>query len=139
MFKATKEIAAYLEAKGIKYTVEETDKVSYVDVKYSCDNAPSITVTFFSSDDDNDVAVRAVRLVKGVPANKTAAVLKVINDLHARFRYAKFVLDKDNDVNMEYDIPLRTTNVGAVAKEICSRMVDIGDDAYPELMKAIWS
>ena len=139
MFKATKEIATYLEAKGIKYTVEENDKISYVEVKYSCDNAPSITVTFFSGDDDNDVSARVVRLVRGVPENKTAAVLKVINELHRRFRYAKFVLDKDNDVNMEYDLPLRTADVGAAAKEICSRLVDIGDKAYPDLMKAIWS
>lgn len=138
MFKATKEIAAYLEEKGIKYDVNGNEKLSFVKVRYKCDNLAGIEVVFLSSDDDNDVSVRVMRLVK-VPENKRTAVLKVINDLHCRFRYVNFVLDKDGDVRMDYDMPLRTSNVGAVAKEICSRMVNIGDKVYPELMKAIWS
>lgn len=138
IYKATKLIQAELEESNIKCTIEETPSSSYVRVGYNCDNVSSIVVRFISSDDDNDVAARIWTLAKATPA-KRAAVLEAINELNAKYRYVFFYLDDDNEVNVGYDFPLRTTNVGAIAREILNRMVNIADEAYPILMKALWS
>lgn len=138
MFKATQVIADYLDAEGIKYSVNESERVSSVGVRFQCDNLPSIGVIFFSNSDDNDVSARVFSLVH-VPEDKVSSMPATLNELNKSFRFAKFVLDEDNDVNLEFDIPLKTPNVGEVAYEILQYMVQIGDHAYPLLMKALQS
>lgn len=139
VFKATRAIAAAFDKEGIKYNVSTGNGSSTVQVKYSGDNFNSLEILFISKDDDNDVAVRSWAFVSGVSQEKRGKILETVNAMNDKFRYVKFTLDKDQDVNIEYDIPISTTEVGALASEICHRMVSIADDAYPEFMKAMWA
>ncbi len=137
MFKATREISRAFDAKGIKYRVIDKEKVSYVEASVRGKVAPSVDIDFFSSDDDNDVSVRVVAILRA-PDNRLGQILVAINECNNRFRFVKFVLDKDRDVNLEFDMPLRTTNPGDVAVEMLIRIMKIIDDAYPVLMKAVF-
>lgn len=138
VYNASKEIAKVFDDNGIKYRINETANTSAVEAGFSGKNAPNILVRFISTDDDNDVAARILSLVK-VTDEKRPAVLEAINSLQRRFRYVNFTIDDDGDVHVGYDMPVRTTNVGDIAVEMFVRMVKIADDAYPVLMKAIWS
>ena len=138
VYRATKAIAEAFEAKGIKHEIQELSKTSAVKASFNAKNAPSITVRFISSDDDSDVSVRIFSFVK-VPENKTDAMLVMLNDLNKRFRYVRFRLDSDNEVMVSYDMAVATADVGNIANEILLRIVKIADEAYPDLMKALWS
>ena len=138
LFRASREIISALEAKGIKYTTRTAEKMSTVRVAYSGENFSSLEISFISTDDDNDVAVRAWAYIPSVPKAKRPQVQEVVNAMNAKFRYVKFVLDEE-DVNMEFDFPVRVTNVGDIATEIISRFTNIADEAYPEFMKAMWA
>ena len=50
----------------------------------------------------------------------------------------RFTLDSDGDINMEYDFPVSITEIGEPAYEIAVRFTQVLDEAYPELMKAMW-
>jgi len=139
VFKATREIAAKLDSEEIKYSILTGNDSSTVQVKYSGDNFSTLEILFISRDDDNDVAVRAWGFVSGISKEKRDKMIGVANAMNDRFRYVKFVLDNDDDLNITYDIPMSTTNVGEVAREIISRFVNIADEAYPEFMKALWA
>lgn len=139
MYKMTREI--YQELKntaGLKVFTEETDRSSQVWLQFGIKNGGSYRIRFISRDDDNDVAVRIYGLVTVEEENR-AKVLPALNKLNGRFRYVKFAMDDDGEIDLEYDYLVRCPNPVASAEEIVIRMVKIVDEAYPELMRAMWA
>lgn len=140
MYKATKLIAQAMDDAGLKYRADENEKNSYIIAGFGVDNGPDVRVQFISTDNDNDVAIRLFGLVGIKDEAKKVAVCTVLNQLNAKYRYLKFVLDKDGDVNVEYDLALRTSDekVGPICCEVFIRMMKIIDEAYPMIMRAMW-
>lgn len=140
IYKATKLIKQEMDKQELNSSINEYEKSSNVVAGYNIQNGPYIQVDFISSDDDNDVAVRVFGFINHVAEDKEEKILKVINECHAEYRYLKFVLDEDGDVNIEYDFPVKLDDatVGVVAYELFVRCVKIAEKCYPMFMKAIW-
>lgn len=141
MYSSTQQFVRAMDAKDIKHSDPETavgDREA-VTVIYSSENIPSIRMRFFFDQDCRDVAIRVFDLVK-VPEAKTDALIKAVNAVNRRFRFAKFVLDTDdNSVQAEMDAVFRSHDVGDICLELMARCVNICDEAYPDLMKALWA
>lgn len=137
IYNATKVIDEAFKQAGIKYRVEEGKTTSRVVAGFTPKNGSAIRVNFISSDDDNDVSVRVIAIVSATD-DKREAILNVANECNAAYRYCKFVVDDDNDVNAEFDFPVRTQNVGPVAVEIFIRFMKIIEEVYPKFMKTLW-
>ena len=139
MYKMTKAIYEALNGtSGLKVFTEEVGNSSNVWLQFGLKNGGSYRIRFISKDNDNDVAVRIFGLV-AVESSQQAKILPVLNQLNAKFRYTKFVLDKDGDINVEYDYLVRCPDPAASAEEIIVRIVKIVEEAYPELMRAMWA
>ncbi len=134
---ATRAIQQVFDEREVKYRIKEVGDTSAVEAGFSIKNGPGVIVRFISPDDDNDVAIRALQLLK-VTDSKRDSILAAINQLNDQYRYVKFVMDKDNDVNVEYDLCLCTEDVGEICFEIFARFMQILDEAYPVLMHALW-
>lgn len=139
MFAATKRIYNALKAKeGLKVFTEENEKSSEVWLQFPVRNGGNYRIKFISTDNDNDVAVRVFGLLR-VDDTQKAKILEALNALNVKYRYVKFCCDNDGDVNIEYDYPVRSENPENSAEEIVIRFVKIIDDAYPQLMHALWN
>lgn len=141
MLASTKQFVQALEQKEIRYTDQGTTEggKDMIAVTYGGDNMSSIRVQFFFDENGESVALRVFDIVK-VSDDKVARILTAVNEQNARFRFVKFVLDvRDNTVQAEIDASFRNHDVGDVCLEALQRMVGICDDAYPELMKAMWA
>lgn len=139
MFKMTSRIyKALSENDDLKVFTDDLGDSSNVWLQFGLKNGGSYRIRFISKDDDNDVAVRIFELIS-VDESRWAKVLPVLNQLNARFRYAKFVLDKDGDINLEYDYLMHCPDPAASALELVIRIVKIVDEAYPEIMRAMWA
>lgn len=139
MFKASQMIYdALRQRNGLKVFTEETDSSSRVWLQFGIKNGGSYRIQFISTDDDCDVAVRIFDLIS-IDPEKIGKILTVINELNCKYRYTKFTLTKDNNINVEYDYPVSGKHPEESAVEIVIRMTQIVDDAYPELMHAMWS
>lgn len=138
IYKATKAIEADFRASGIKFRVEEGDNNSRVVAGFTPKNGTPVRAQFISNDDDNDVSVRLYTLIHATDDSRDA-ILKVVNECNRKYRYCKFVLDDDNDVNVEYDFLLRSENIGPMATEYFIRLMKIVENVYPLFMKALWS
>lgn len=141
IYKATKLIMQEMDRKGIKYSAEDYEDRSIIFAGFGIENGPNVRVQFISLDDDNDVAIRVFRLVNNVAEDKVAKMLEAINECNCEFRFLKFVLDKDRDVNVEFELPQTSddASVGPQACEMFIRTMKILDKAYPKFMKVIWS
>ena len=73
------------------------------------------------------------------PVEKAARVLLTLNDCNNKFRWVKFYLDDDNDVVANGDVLFNEQNCGDACVEMILRTASIIDDAYADIMKAIWN
>lgn len=138
LFRATVEITEAFEKSNIKSSAARVDGESVVEADFSTKNAGIVKLLFISSNDGSDVEIRAFKVVSAVPEDRRGKVLGAINACNDSYRYAKFILDEDGDINVDYDIPAEAGNVGEIAIEIAARFTQIIDEVYPDLMKAIW-
>ena len=140
VYKMTKKIYDWLQENkpSLKVFIDEREKSSNVWLQFGIKNGGSYRIRFISSDDDNDVSVRAYAIVS-VDSAKRSKVLEAVNSLNNEYRYVRFVIDEDNDINVEYDFPVRADNVEECAMEMISRFVDIIDEAYPTIMRVIFN
>ena len=76
--------------------------------------------------------------IASVPAEKTAAVLLALNQCNCKFRWVKFYLDEDNDVVANGDVMFDEQNTADTCIEMILRTANIIDDAYADIMKAVW-
>lgn len=140
MFKATEAIYNALKASKYDFKVftEETENLSIVWLQFAAKSGSNYRIRFISADDDNDVAVRVMALIR-LEENKIPSILPVINNLNKTYRYVKFVIEDDGGINVLYDFPVSASNVEECAEEIVIRFVKIIDSAYSVLMRAIWA
>ena len=139
MFKATREIEAYLKTMdGLKVHTQEDEESSTVWLSFGIKNGGSYRINLISRSEKNDVAVRVYGLIK-TSEEKRDTVRALVNELNNKYRFVKFICDKDGDVNLEYDFPLECENVGKIAFEMLVRFSRAVEEAYPQLMHALWS
>lgn len=142
MYKATKLIVKTFEERDMKFRVNLHDNGhEVVEAGFTIDNGPFAVVNFISTDNENDVSVRLFGLINSVRSDKKARIIEACNELNRAFRFVKFLLDKDMDVNVEYDFPNHTPDdgVGEMCAEIFRRTALMLDDAYAFLMKALYT
>lgn len=142
MLSSVIQFVNYMDKKDIKYNNRGPlgDKGrEVVEVSFSAKNMNSVRTVFYFDADAESVAIRVYDIVK-VPEEKVDVMYPAINSLNRRFRFAKFVLDTDdNTIQAEMDTAFRSRDVGEICYELMIHMVDICDTAYPDLMKALWA
>lgn len=125
----------YMDENGIKYT-ERDERI--VKVVYNGDNLKSIPVfVFFDEDGDGLVQLKCWEIAnfKG----KESKALVVCNELNNKYRWVKFYLDDDADILVSIDAIIDAATCGEECMSLVRRVVNITDEAYPEIAKALWA
>ena len=60
-------------------------------------------------------------------------------DGHSEYRWVKFYINAEYDVNVQLDAIVNSETSGPVAVELLLRTMKIIDEVYPRIMKAVWS
>ena len=139
--QATQEISNYFTMREIKHRIDETDTMSFVEAGFNGKVVKGVVMRFFSSSENNDVAVRVGNFGgTTVPDDRRADVLEVLNALNCRFRFVKFCITSQATISVEYDLGQSTPPeaLGEMCREVFIRYIQICDEAYPEVMKALW-
>ena len=123
---------ANLESKKLKYEVRELGDETLVSFPY--DNRKT---NFVFAGDEGDHA-QMMTVLESVPDDKYVDVVLACNQVNARFRFVKFVVDKDNDVVVFTDAILDPSSAGDECFELLVRSLKIISDAKPTVMKAIY-
>lgn len=140
MLPPAKQFVNLLEKNEIRYQYEGTTKSGkdVLVIRFGGNNMDTISVNFFFSSDGEDAAIRIFNIAK-IPEVKIDAIYPTLNELNSRYRFAKFCLDSDDStLQLEMDTAFRAFSAGDVCYELMLRAVNICDEAYPDLMKALW-
>ena len=140
-YNTIKLLVEAFDAHDLKYQVIETDEFQEVHVPFGIKNGPFVDVRFISVNRGNDTLVRIINLVNKVPEEKRNRILEVCNALNLKYRFLKFIMDPDNNVHVEYDLPVNTGNdcLGEMAFEIFIRTMHILNEGYVLIARALYA
>ncbi len=135
---SAKMVASYFTNEGLKFEVDGDDE-EVIRISFNADNLERIRLSLFFNEENTNVAVRVFNLCK-VEESKKPAIYAACNKLNDDYRWAKFCIDEeDNTVTVATDGVIRMDVAGEIAHELVMRLVNITDEAYPILMKALWA
>lgn len=131
-------ISKALDADKIKYNIVNLESLDIIELSIEGDNTSSLLRIIFA-DNHTDIRIRSNSIAK-IPPAKADAGYRLMNDLNSNYKYIKFEVF-ENDIFAEWNFPrtISDDNIGNIAKEIIFIMFKIIDNAYPEIMKVIWS
>lgn len=136
VYQASKKIGEALDAKDLKYRIEEHDYTSVVVAKLVGQNAKDLIIRFISHNDDNDVAVRVFAIADGSKGDKVKS-LTLLNKLNAEYRYACFYMADNGEISVSFDMPLSMDKeLGVCCREMLMRLWSIIDEVYPAIVAA---
>ena len=105
-YKVIEAIAKRFDESGIHFRVDTDSVVELIEAGFSIKCGPNVFVRFISYSDDNDIAVRVLGIMTGIPKQKRARILETCNIINCKKRYMKYTLDqKQGSVDVEYDFP----------------------------------
>lgn len=139
IYKSTRIIKKVLDDNNIKNHMYEFGVSSVIAVDCRIKDDLTVRVQFISKSKDNEVRIMIPYLIRMIPEDKEAEVLKLINACNRKYKFVKFYLDKNRNLQLEYILPQTTqdNSVGAEAVEIYIRMVRTVAYEYPTFMNVI--
>jgi hypothetical protein len=142
MFSTIRLIQEAFDAHGVKYHISDFSEQQEIGAGFGIKNGgPLIIVRFISRNQGNDIAVRIAGLANDIPAEKRLRMMEACNQLNCSFRFIKFCLTTDGNVNVEYDLPVHLDDgcTGEAAFEIFIRFMQIMNQAYPQIAQALYA
>lgn len=125
----------YMDQEDIKYTVSSDNVIK---VTYTGDNLDSIPVyVIFDEEGDEYVEFKCWDIANF--KNREAKAIEVCNELNAKYRWVKFYMDSDKDIIVSIDAVVDSATCGEECLSLVRRVVNITDEAYPEIAKARWA
>ena len=74
-----------------------------------------------------------------IPEEKLADAVFLCNELNAEYKWVTFYVDKDNDLFLHDDAILAVENAAEEAFELLVRLVKIGEEEKPRIMRTIYT
>lgn len=134
MHSAISEIhKAFIDA-GLKHDVQQVEGQSILITGMS-GNADNYKFFYIKNNDGgNDVALRIFK-ISSCPKDQLDRVREALNELQLKYRFLRFTIDDDGDINGEYDFPTCYEDIGKGAVEMCLRLTMILDDSISTLKR----
>ena len=141
MYSYTKKFTDFLTKEDFRFQYSEgvNEKYDMVELNCNCSNMPRVIFNIFFAE-DGAMSLRAFNLVR-FPEDKLPVMLATVNHLNNEFRFIKFTVNTDDyTVQGSVDFYFREQDdVARISFESVLRSMNICDNAYPEMMKALWS
>lgn len=128
-----------LKRAEINYNYKDIDNVRIFFLAFTANRLLHIELKLIV--EPNGDVMDCICIAKNIEKNKQLKVLSLLNQLNGRYRFAKFVLDDDNDLCIYREDKLQDTS-----DDWCDRMISyvatlikIADESSPEILKLVWS
>ena len=140
MRKTARAFIDEMDRLGIKYNQgrDTDDGKSIVMCSVRGKNNAVYEVFFIFDQDDSSVCMQVFKLVT-FPEDRTARIFDTLNELNRKYRWLKFYSDHDCNIHVQEDAALVGEDGGKYCVRMLLRIMKIIDEAYPEIMRALWA
>lgn len=139
MLETAASFLAKMDSIGWKYRDTHVLENGNINIDTSF-NGKQTTINFsiFFDTDGYSATVRAVRLFPA-PIDKKLQLLEDINNCNKQYRWVKYYIDDEGDVNLQIDALINEETSGEIIVELIRKAVSIIDETYPTFMRTIWA
>ena len=135
---AAKLVSTYFTSQGINHKLAGDNEEAIL-TGFNMDNLSSIEILIVFDEDGNACRIWTHDFCR-VPEDKRTDLLKTINKLNQHYRWVKFYINnEDGDIYVDMDAVIDMETCGEECEELVLRLCRIVDEAYPEIMKNMWS
>ena len=96
-----------------------------------------IAKCIFSGDEGKYLSLYLI--YENVPEDRIANMIFACNELNTRYKWITFYVDSDKDLMLHDDAILAPENAADEAFEILLRTINIGKEAKPTIMRALYA
>ena len=129
---------AMLDDNGLNYTEMTDHPLPSLTMGFELDNIRHLQIFFWFDEDGASVHCGTGPLAS-VPNARMRQALAAVNQANAHFRWTTFSIDDDGDVIASIDSILIPDHIGTMGKELMDRLLQISNEAYMHISKAIWA
>lgn len=135
---AAKLTAAYMESIDMKHEVMGEDG-EVISLSFALDNREGLRLVIHFSENGDSIKISAYDLVK-FPSDRKDRMYKVCNELNAKYRWVKFYVDeRDDTITADTDEIIQMDSCAEHTVQATVQLVQIADEAYPDIQRALWS
>lgn len=134
---AAKMFISLLESKNMNYSIVNEEK-AVIRVGWNLEGT-KLAIFFQFSENNSSVHIEGHEFVS-FSKDKTERMYKICNECNKKYRWVKFTVDEeDNAAIVECDAVIQLDTCAEEVVELMLRMTNIVEDAYPQMMKALWA
>ena len=122
-----------LNAKEMNFHSGNDGDVSYIEFPYK----GKVAKLFFNGDQGEYLSIYLV--YEHIPEEKFADMILTCNELNCMYKWVTFYVDNDSDLIFHDDAILSVENAADEAFELLVRILKIGDEVKPKIMKTIYA
>ncbi|MEO2077405.1 MAG: YbjN domain-containing protein [Bacillus sp. (in: firmicutes)] len=115
------------------------DGSSFFRVEQRLKNGGSVVLAVGFDLNEEIVDIYVFNIAEIRDAYKKESVLKLLNELNMDFRYSKFYLNTDGSIGSNYCMMFENNFNPSVLVRQLVLALNSADEAYPKLMKIVWS
>lgn len=134
----TKIVSAYFTSQDVRHEVAGREDEAILTGFSGLENAGTIEIAIVFDDNERTCQL-FTRDYISVPKDKIEKMYPVLNSLNAEYRWATFYINDEGTIILKGDGVLDYDTCGTECEELTHRIVGIGNEAYPIIMKAVWS
>ena len=127
-----------LEDNGLTYAEMADQPLPSLTMGFSLNNIRHLQIFFWFDEDGTSVHCGTGPIVS-VPNTRMHQALAAVNQANTHFRWTTFSIDDDGDIIASIDSILIPDHIGTMGKELMDRLIQISDEAYMRISKAIWA
>jgi hypothetical protein len=130
----------YLQESNIYFEEKLGDDGSPLFIfRQSVKNGETLLIGFAFDPNQSTLDIKIFNIATIESSLKREELLKFINDLNEKYRFGKYMVNKEGQIYMSHAL---VTSEGFSAKDtlaICAMMVQTIEDEYPKFMKLRWA
>ena len=138
MYKITELIKNFYENDNVGVNVIEDEELDILTIYYDCDNVKNVRCSIFVEKDDSPAVTVKLFGVCVIPEGKYVSVLKLINKFNSEYKWARFSINDDLELNIGATNYVTEENAAEIADNLCYFCTNAYDEEYPNIMKTIW-
>ena len=138
MNMASKATQAFFDSEGIKYELLNED-TGLIRLGFTMENKDSLSIFLDFSADGTSVSLVSFEIAKA-PVEKKYKMFELCNSLNKRYKWVRFYYDEEKAmITAQDDAVIQLDSCGEEIIRCCIQMKHIVDEAYPEIMRAIFA
>lgn len=138
MYNITQQIKEFYEEAEVGIDIVEDEEIDVLTISCSGENIKNLKCSMFIEKEEMPIVSVRYFGVCVIPENKYGVMLDLVNKLNDTYKFVKFSINEDYELNIASSNFVTEENAAIVADDLCDGCLRAYDDEYSNIMRTMW-